>query len=115
MKIVHEAYRSKKNEALMQAEQAKYSTVVIGNRQMEGGLQKLVEDLNPLKVYELFRRVSSEVSRFVNRRRRVHAESQDAELLALRPDIGRPEDYLWNYISVPPPCIRPSVASEAGK
>lgn len=46
----------------MAAEQAKYSTVVIGNMSMAGGLQKLVEDLNPLKVYELFRRVSSEVS-----------------------------------------------------
>ncbi len=40
---------------------------------------------------------------------------QDAELLALHPDVGRPEDYIWQYISVPPPCIRPSVASESGK
>lgn len=39
---------------------------------------------------------------------------QDCELLALHPEIGRPEDYLWWYVPVPPPCIRPSVASEAG-
>lgn len=44
----------------------------------------------------------------------IQLTSQDAELLALHPDIGRPEDYLWQYISVPPPCIRPSVASESG-
>ena len=40
---------------------------------------------------------------------------QDSELLALHPDVGRPEDYIWQYISVPPPCIRQSVASESGK
>jgi DNA-directed RNA polymerase III subunit RPC1 len=33
-------------------------------------------------------------------------------LLGLKPALGRPEDYIWQYISVPPPCIRPSVAQE---
>jgi DNA-directed RNA polymerase III subunit RPC1 len=35
-------------------------------------------------------------------------------MLALHPDIGRPEDYIWQYISVPPPAIRPSVSSDQG-
>lgn len=37
---------------------------------------------------------------------------QDCELLGLRPETGRPEEYIWQYISVPPVCIRPSVAQD---
>jgi DNA-directed RNA polymerase III subunit RPC1 len=35
-------------------------------------------------------------------------------MLALQPEIGRPEHYLWQYLSVPPPAIRPSVQNETG-
>ena len=78
---------------------AKYGAVMAENKIKMDALQKRSDDLNPLKVLELFKRVSAE----------------DAELLALHPEVGRPEDYIWQYISVPPPCIRPSVASESGK
>ena len=37
---------------------------------------------------------------------------QDCELLGLRPEHNRPEEYIWQYISVPPVCIRPSVAQD---
>jgi DNA-directed RNA polymerase III subunit RPC1 len=37
---------------------------------------------------------------------------QDCELLGLDPLFGRPEEYVWQYISVPPVCIRPSVAQD---
>ena len=37
---------------------------------------------------------------------------QDCELLGLRPKFGRPEEFLWQYISVPPVAIRPSVAQD---
>ena len=37
---------------------------------------------------------------------------QDVELLGMEPSIARPEDYLWQYISVPPTCIRPTVQQE---
>lgn len=30
----------------------------------------------------------------------------------MNPDIGRPEMYLWQNISVPPVCIRPSVQQD---
>lgn len=30
----------------------------------------------------------------------------------MRPSFGRPEEYIWQYISVPPVCIRPSVAQD---
>jgi DNA-directed RNA polymerase III subunit RPC1 len=37
---------------------------------------------------------------------------QDVELLGMEPSVARPEDYLWQYISVPPTCIRPTVQQE---
>ena len=30
----------------------------------------------------------------------------------MRPEHGRPEEFIWQYISVPPVCIRPSVAQD---
>ncbi|MCP6423446.1 hypothetical protein NL463_29490, partial [Klebsiella pneumoniae] len=51
---------------------------------------------NPLRVLDLFRRISDE----------------DCELLGLKPQFGRPEEYIWQYICVPPVCIRPSVAQD---
>lgn len=66
-------------------------------RELEGHLEKAVEDLNPLKVLTLFKRVPP----------------ADCELLGLDPGAGRPEEFLWQYISVPPVCIRPSVQQEA--
>lgn len=33
-------------------------------------------------------------------------------MLGLRPEFGRPEQYIWQYICVPPVCIRPSVQQE---
>ncbi len=42
----------------------------------------------------------------------IDLEFQDCELLGLRPEFGRPEEFLWQYISVPPVCIRPSVAQD---
>src|SRR5271169_1550693 len=38
--------------------------------------------------------------------------TQDCELLGLHPGWGRPEEFIWQYISVPPVCIRPSVAQD---
>jgi len=99
MKISHEPYRASKNATAKEEYLQGFGTAVAENKALSQHLSKAVEDMNPLKVLELFKRVSAE----------------DAELLSLHPDIGRPEDYIWQYISVPPPCIRPSVASEAGK
>lgn len=123
LKISHEPYRSTKVKDMKEEEKSKMATVVGENRGLAAALEKKQDDMNALKVYELFRKVSPEVSRSPDapdaRRRRLHAGNagayrQDCELLALHPDIGRPEDYLWWYVPVPPPCIRPSVASEAG-
>lgn len=99
MKISHEPFRASKNATAKEEYLQGFGTAVAENKALGQHLSRAVEDLNPLKVLDLFKRVSAE----------------DCELLSLHPDIGRPEDYIWQYISVPPPCIRPSVASEAGK
>ncbi len=68
----------------------------MGNGDITPHLNKAQEDLNPLKALDLFKRISDE----------------DCELLGLRPEFGRPEEYIWQYICVPPVCIRPSVAQD---
>ncbi|KAG5220537.1 beta and beta-primes of DNA dependent RNA-polymerase [Salix suchowensis] len=74
-----------------------FAAAVEAQKELGLYLNKAVhEDMNPLKVLDLFRRISDE----------------DCELLGLRPEFGRPEEFLWQYISVPPVCIRPSVAQD---
>lgn len=60
-------------------------------------IAKAHEDMNPLKVLNLFKQITA----------------VDCELLGLDPAVGRPEEFIWQYLSVPPVCIRPSVAQEA--
>ncbi|KAG6038237.1 hypothetical protein E4U41_004402 [Claviceps citrina] len=59
-------------------------------------LRKAMEDLNPLRVLNLFKCITS----------------IDCEVLGLDPVEGRPEMFLWQYLPAPPVCIRPSVAQE---
>lgn len=61
-------------------------------------MKKAVDDLNPLKILNLFRRVSA----------------SDCELLGMDPEEGRPEMMVWEYFPVPPVCLRPSVPQDAG-
>lgn len=61
-------------------------------------LGKAVDDINPMRALELFQRISYE----------------DCELLGVDPESGRPEQFIWMNIPVPPVCIRPSVAMDRG-
>ena len=63
---------------------------------LEKHARKAMDDLNPLKVLNLFKAISP----------------TDCELLGLDPTEGRPEMFIWQYIPAPPICIRPSVAQE---
>jgi len=63
---------------------------------LEKHVRKALEDLNPLRVLNLFKKISSD----------------DCELLGLDPSEGRPEMFLWQYLPAPPICIRPSVAQD---
>lgn len=64
---------------------------------LEKHVKKALEDLNPLRVLNLFKKVSP----------------SDCELLGLDPSEGRPEMFIWQYLPAPPICIRPSVAQDS--
>ncbi|OSX60618.1 hypothetical protein POSPLADRAFT_1148493 [Postia placenta MAD-698-R-SB12] len=97
LKIIHDKFRAKKTAEEMERWKSTFAPAVEAQKELAMYLNKAVhEDLNPLKVLNLFKRISDE----------------DCELLGLRPAYGRPEQYVWQYISVPPVCIRPSVAQD---
>lgn len=64
--------------------------------ELERHTRRAMDDLNPLKVLNLFKAISP----------------TDCELLGLDPTEGRPEMFLWQYVPAPPICIRPSVAQD---
>ena len=104
LKIVHEKFRPKKLAEERRHFDKSFDHIIKQPGQGIGSgsdirqhLSRAQDDLNPLKVLELFKRISDE----------------DCELLGLRPEHGRPEEYLWQYICVPPVCIRPAVAQDA--
>ncbi|KAL8643119.1 MAG: hypothetical protein Q9228_000244 [Teloschistes exilis] len=59
-------------------------------------MHKAVDDLNPLRVLNLFKRIPT----------------LDIELLGMNPAEGRPEMFIWQYVPVAPVCIRPSVPND---
>ncbi|AEO64600.1 uncharacterized protein THITE_2110899 [Thermothielavioides terrestris NRRL 8126] len=104
MKLVHDKYAAynkstaqkkiapqSKLEFDASFEQAKKYTP-----ELEKHTRKAMDDLNPLKVLNLFKQISP----------------SDCEFLGLDPAEGRPEMFLWQYVPAPPICIRPSVAQE---
>ena len=66
------------------------------NPELEKHLRKAMEDLNPLRVLNLFKLITP----------------TDCELLGLDHTDGRPEMFIWQFVPAPPVCIRPSVAQE---
>ncbi|TEB29579.1 DNA-directed RNA polymerase III largest subunit [Coprinellus micaceus] len=97
LKIIHDKFRAKKTADEMERWKRSFAPAVEAQKELGMYINKaLHEDLNPLKVLDLFRKISDE----------------DCELLGLHPEWGRPEEFIWQYISVPPVCIRPSVAQD---
>ncbi|KAF9057391.1 hypothetical protein BJ165DRAFT_28479 [Panaeolus papilionaceus] len=97
LKIIHDKFRAKKTAEELEKFKESFRGAVEAQKELGIYVNKAVhEDLNPLKVLDLFKRISDE----------------DCELLGLHPDWGRPEEFIWQYISVPPVCIRPSVAQD---
>lgn len=66
------------------------------NTEIDKHAKKAMEDLNPLRVLNLFKMITP----------------SDCELLGINPAEGRPEMFLWQFVPAPPICIRPSVAQE---
>ena len=104
MKLVHDKFSSY-NKSTAQKKIAPESKVAFDASfdhakrylpDLEKHTRKAMDDLNPLKVLNLFKAITL----------------TDTELLGLDPAEGRPEMFLWQYIPAPPICIRPSVAQE---
>jgi DNA-directed RNA polymerase III subunit RPC1 len=114
LKIIHDKFRAKKTADEMERWKQTFAPAVEAQKELGQYISKAVhEDLNPLKVLDLFKRISDEVRVvFSLALLKPTLVRQDCELLGLRPEYNRPEEYIWQYISVPPVCIRPSVAQD---
>lgn len=104
LKIVHDKYRAY-NVSLAAKKKAPHSKVLFdlsfseakkGNHELERHLKKALDDLNPLRVLNLFRRMTP----------------TDCELLGMNATEGRPEMFIWRVVPAPPVAIRPSVAQD---
>ncbi|TCD69172.1 hypothetical protein EIP91_008468 [Steccherinum ochraceum] len=97
LKIIHDKFRAKKTADEMAKWKKSLLSAAETQKEIEPYLNRAIhEDLNPLKVLTLMKQISDE----------------DCEILGLKPASGRPEEYIWQYIAVPPVCIRPSVAQD---
>ncbi|KAI1089999.1 beta and beta-prime subunits of DNA dependent RNA-polymerase [Rostrohypoxylon terebratum] len=104
LKLVHDKFIAF-NKSTSQKKQPPASKIEFDNsfleakkhvHDLEKHMRKAFEDLNPLRVLNLFKQINP----------------TDCELLGLDPAEGRPEMFLWQYLPAPPVCIRPSVAQE---
>ncbi|KAL4425069.1 hypothetical protein ABPG77_010383 [Micractinium sp. CCAP 211/92] len=93
LKIVHDPYS--KNVKLFNMYRGEFEEAAKHNEILGANLGKVVDDLHPVRVLQLFSAIPQE----------------DCELLDL---AGRPEDLLMTALPVPPVCIRPSVEMDAG-
>ncbi|OZJ06503.1 hypothetical protein BZG36_00634 [Bifiguratus adelaidae] len=96
LKIVHEKWRAKKAASDRQEFLRTFDAAAQAIPDIKPHLSKAQDDLNPLKVLKLFQNITPE----------------DCELLGLDPVHGRPELYIWQYLPVPPACVRPSVVQD---
>lgn len=63
LKIIHDKFRAKKTAVEMEAWKKTFASAVKAQKELSIYINKAVhEDLNPLKVLDLFRRISNEVS-----------------------------------------------------
>ena len=104
LKIIHDKYRAfnTSNAAKKVAPPSKilfdesFNAARKVSAEIDKHIKKAMDDLNPLRVLNLFRRISS----------------TDCELLGMNAREGRPEMFIWQYIPASPVCIRPSVSQD---
>jgi DNA-directed RNA polymerase III subunit RPC1 len=75
-----------------------FQTVKLAEPSLDKHLKKAVDDMHPLRVLNLFKKISPE----------------DCELLCMIPEDARPEMLIWEYMPVPPVALRPSVQQDGG-
>lgn len=100
LKIVHDTFRYIGKKATPEKEvwDKEFDEVFSRNPELEKFAKRVHEDLNPLKVLNLFKQITP----------------LDCELFGIDAARGgRPEMYIWRYLPAPPVCIRPSVMMDA--
>ncbi|SCU85265.1 LAFA_0D14752g1_1 [Lachancea sp. 'fantastica'] len=97
LKILHDTFRwvGKKSAPEKDKWFGDWKTVLAHSPELERYVKRCTDDLNPLKVLNLFKQIAP----------------SDCELLGIDSSVksGRPETYIWRYLPAPPVCIRPSV------
>ncbi|CAN6658223.1 DNA-directed RNA polymerase III subunit RPC1 [Trichomonascus vanleenenianus] len=98
LKCIHDKFRwvGKKTPDEKVEFDKSFEEAIKNSNDLEKFLKRAMDDLNPLKVYNLFREIVP----------------SDCELLGMDAAKGRPEMYIWTYIPAPPVCIRPSVMQD---
>lgn len=96
LKILHLTFRwiGKKVPIEKQHWNEEFDAYLEDNPDVLNFIKRAVDDLNPLKVLNLFKLIVPEELQLLG----INAEKS-----------GRPENYIWRYLPVPPSCIRPSV------
>lgn len=98
LKLIHDKYKHKSADEDRIRFVESFGHAIEMNSEIGTFIDKAGEDLSPLKVLELFRAIPDE----------------DTDLLWTDADGGRPENLILTHMSVPPVCIRPSVAMDGG-
>ncbi|XP_064369892.1 DNA-directed RNA polymerase III subunit RPC1 isoform X2 [Dromaius novaehollandiae] len=98
LKIIHEKYKTNKKvvDPIVSTFLQSFETAIEHNKEVESLLGRAQENLNPLVVLNLFKRIQAE----------------DIPLLLMNPEAGKPSDLILTRLLVPPLCIRPSVVSD---
>lgn len=96
LKIVHDKYSVGKDQEIDElVKQFEHSCMV--NPDIEKSLKDTMEELDPLKVQQIFSKIRDE----------------DIQLFHMQAGLCKPVDLLITHIPAPPVCIRPSVAVSA--
>uniref|UniRef100_A0A6B2KWD9 DNA-directed RNA polymerase subunit n=1 Tax=Arcella intermedia TaxID=1963864 RepID=A0A6B2KWD9_9EUKA len=98
IKFTHEKWAGKKGIAEQDRFKEGYKEVIDSNPDIFSQLDKIYEDLTPIRVRSLFERIPE----------------SDLPLLDMDPKIVRPEHMILTHMIVPPCCIRPTVMSMKG-
>ncbi|QSL65865.1 hypothetical protein MERGE_000144 [Pneumocystis wakefieldiae] len=97
LKIIHEKFKYNKKNSQEEIEFRKtFETVLNSTPDIKTHLSKAHDDLNPLKVLNLFKQIPP----------------MDCELLGINSLKGRPEMFIWQCIPAPPVCVRPSISQD---
>ncbi|XP_031416675.1 DNA-directed RNA polymerase III subunit RPC1 isoform X2 [Clupea harengus] len=98
LKILHEKYKTTKKvvDPIVTDFLQSFDIAIEHNKEVEALLTRAQENLNPLVVLNMFRRIPAE----------------DVPLLLMNPESGKPADLILTRLLVPPLCIRPSVVSD---